>query len=168
METPKTVNGITRRLDKQAFGGYVRDFIFESQDKMTISEFFNKSKPLIQETLDLFKKETKPVKICSTIKNDQNDSDTVYAVKLEDYNLDKIICELKELETEKSHLKFYLNVTRYEPSLEFMVVSDSESEHDDYGYHQCNEEDDDSLLFTLNPKKWHEDGYDPSYNMYFY
>ena len=170
MESPKSMNGITRRLDKQAYGGIARDFIFESVDQLTVSEFFNKAKPLIEDAIDLLRNEINPVKICSTIKNENGDSDTIYANEIKDYNLDTIISSLIKNDFGKTKLKFYLNVDRYDPTLVFMDTSDFGREHDGYGYHQCNKGSygDDSPLFILNRRKWHEDDYDPNENVYFY
>ena len=173
MNSPKTINGITRRLHKQAFNGCVRDYIFETQYELNVSDFFNRAKPLVDEILEFLKFESEPVKICSTIKNEIDESNTLYAIKLEDYDFNEVIDELTKFfkDYEQHQITFYLNVTRYEPNLEFIINSDSDdSSQDCFGYHQRNEGSfgDESPLFVMNSRKWHEDDYDPNYNIYFY
>lgn len=146
MNSPKTLNGITRKLEKQAFNGAVQDFIFESQEKLFLSEFYKNARPLIMEILDSFKND--PVKICSTIKNENGDGDTIYATKIEEYNLDNFITSLLTKYSKiLSKYKFYLNITKYDPNLEFMDISDPDSDDEE---EYCELYD----ICTLNQRSW--------------
>ena len=93
MDKPETVNRITRYISGQAFNGVARDIKFVVKESCTPRKFFNRAKPLILSTLELLRKEGKAFKICTTFQFGRN-SATISAIRLDDYDLEKVIHQI--------------------------------------------------------------------------
>ena len=102
-----TQNGITRILSKCAFNGLMRDIIFyleDSTNNMIPCQFFDMSRKLLADTIQILKNENKPMKIVSTLcvrffkVSDTDMMDNAFfsnnAVQLTDYDLEGVINSL--------------------------------------------------------------------------
>ena len=143
MDKPKIVNKIMRNICAQAFGGVVRDIKFNSRStSKTPKQFFDAAKPLLNDTLEILQREGSAYKICTRLHFGE-DSSVVYAIRLDDYDLDNVIDKLLADIDEEVHEFFppnqiylILNVTEYDRELEkqYMLNGYSSSDDDDSFY----------------------------------
>lgn len=153
MESPKSLNGITRTICNH-------DINFVNQKETIFELFFKNVKPFVLETLEFLK--GKPIKLKTTFYHDSKLFSVIYPMKIQDYDLEKVKQLILEKRKPPKSTNFLLvqSIIYYTPELKFIETSNSENEFDS--------DRSESPIFTLNPRKWFEDDYDSDHNMYFY